>query len=108
MRFRQGDDAQAALDFLVEGEEGGVDGAAERGGHEEIDGGVVRECGGELGALVAAQGGEVWVVHDVIFWGEVVVALICLLAALAKGRRGCGNLYLRMADDVDDWSHCWW
>lgn len=64
----EGDDAHAALDFLVEGQEGGGEGAAEGRGDEELDGLVVGEGGHELLALLFAKWGQAGVVHNVVGW----------------------------------------
>lgn len=72
--------------IFAEGVDAGVDGAAEGGGDEAGDVGMVGEGCAEGGALLDAEGGEVRVVDGFIGDGEVVDTL-------------------GVADEVDGWGH---
>lgn len=80
----QGDHGQQLLS--AKGVDAGVQRAAHARGDEALELGVVRELGAQVGALLDAEGGEVWVGELFVFFGEVVVAL-------------------GVADEVDCWSH---
>jgi hypothetical protein len=86
--FWKGNDFQSALGLAGESKEAGVEGTAERRSNEVRDGGVVWECGLEIGTLLLAKRGKIWVVDSMVGGAEVMVTL-------------------GMADAVDyDFRHC--